>query len=402
MGITVNIKTGGLGRVSASTDKIGGLFLEVSTLPVDGGGWAENEVKRITSPSDLEQYGINGDTGTDDSYRLIYYHVKEVFRLCPDCTLYVQVALNANADPAKVIEAFHQASQDIRLIGTVYTTNTLEKSLVEDMESNLNTLLANEGHPMRCIFSAKKEAGDAIPDFTGDANTRVLVDISNDITVGSLPLAIYTGLGACGGVGTYLGMCLSQPVHVRPSWKSLNVNTTGVWETLGDVNGNSVEDKTTEEKKAYETHGVSLVLRESRLSGAFIGNSRTATDLSDDYFVLPYGRVIDKAIVFTYEALAPQVDSPVYIDTDTGFLTKETTERFRSIAYNAINANMVINRPQTEVSLDGNNQLPQDTVYIDPEQNVLVTGILNVQVKIRPVGASEEIVINIGLENPQS
>lgn len=402
--LKINIKRGGLGRQSANTDTWAGLFVEVDALP---GGWTANEVKRIFRPEDLEEYGISEDSA-NDNYKLAYWHASEVFRLAPDSTIYMQLGVPA-ADgtlPAAIMTAFNQAEDKLRLFGVVLSTTEIGTAPVEALQAALISIFNDNIQPARAIVSYKKAVADAIPDFSADANYRVMVDIANDLTVGGLAKAIFdSSIGMCGAAGTILGQLLRLSVHQKPSWRSFAVNGNGRWELLGDINGASVENKTQTEIKAYDTQGLNLIVRTIRLADAYISNARTAGDTADDYAIINHGRVIDKAIVLAYDSLVANLDGPIYADPNSGQIVPESTAKLTRNAYDAINTNMVLGRAgdQVELSVDpATGSLPLSAVFIDPSQNVLQTSTINVEIRLTPVGSSDTIVINIGLVLPET
>lgn len=396
--IQVNIVSGGLGRASANTDKWGGLFVEVDAMP---GSWSENEVKRIAKPEDVDEYGINADASSE--YLLLaYWHISEVFRIETNCILFVQLA-SVDLTPTTVLNAFHQENQNIRLFGVVLPGTEISEAAANSWDSALDTLFTTSIQPARAVLSFDQEtATGAIPDFSAaTANQRVMVEIANDLTTSGIPAALLAGtIGMCGAAGTYLGQLLLLSVHQKPSWRNYPVNGGGRWASLGDINGDSVEDLTQAEIDAFDTQGVSLIVRTLRLTDAFIANSRMAIRTADDYAIITHGRVIDKAAVLAYDGLVRNLDGPVYVDPSTGYLPPETVSKFQKDAYNAINNNMVIGKTgdNVEVSVDvATGSLPRDAVYIDPAQDLLTTENLNVEIRIVPVGSAKTITINIGL-----
>lgn len=397
--LLVNIQKGGLGRQSTNVDTWGGLFVEVDALP---GGWTANEVKRIFKPEDLETYGITEDA-VNDNYKLVYWHVSEVFRLAPNATLYVQLGVPAasGTEPATIMLAFHNFENRLRRLAVVISTTALDAAAITALQTAVDALFTVSVQPARCIGTYLKDAADAIPDLSAATNDRVLVDIANDLTVGGLAATVFaSALGMCGAAGTFLGQLLRMSVHQKPSWRSFPVNGDGRWALLGDINGDSVEALTQTEIDAYDTQGVDLVTRTIRLTDAFISNSRMGIIISDDYAIITHGQVIDKAVSLAYDGLVANLDGPVYVDPTNGTLTPETVAKFQSDAYDAINNNMVVGKTgdNVEVSVDlATGSLPRDAVYVNPDQNVLSTEQIVVEIRITPVGASKVIVVNIGL-----
>lgn len=396
--LVININSGGLSRQSANTDTWGGLFVEVDALP---GSWTANEVKNITKPEDLATYGITEDA-VNNYYKLVYWHVSEVFRLNPNATLYVQLALDATASYSEILTAFHNYEDSIRLFGIVKVTETLDATETGLLDTALDTLFSTSIQPARAILTLKKDVADALPDFSASTtNQRVMVDVANDLTTDGLAKTIFdSALGMCGAAGTFLGQLLGLGVHQKPSWREKPVNGGGRWAELGDINGDSVEDLTTTEITAYATAGLNLVVRTIRLSDAFISNARMAIITTDDFAIVTHGRVIDKAAALVYDALVTELDGPIYIDPTTGKIAPESIQRLTRKAYDAINNNMVIGKTgnNVEVSVDvSTGSLPLSAIYIDPDQDLLTSENLTVQIRIVPVGSASTITVDIGL-----
>ena len=397
--IEINIASGGLGRQSANVDTWGGLFVEVDALPA---GWLANEVKRIFKPEDLEAYGITEDA-VNDNYKLVYWHVSELFRIAPNSTLYLQlgVAAAGGTTAAIIYPAFKNFESRLRTFAQVLSLVQLSSAEVILIQTELDALFDDDKQPSRCVATFLKDVADALPDFSAADNFRVMVDIANDATVGGLAATIFaSALGMCGAAGTFLGQLLLLSVHQKPSWRSFPVNGGGRWELLADINGDSVEDKTQTEIDAYDTQGLNLMVRTPRLTNAYISNARMAGDTADDYGVINNGRTIDKAAGLTYDGIVKNLDGPIYVDPDTGKLSPETIAQFEQAAYDSINTGMVLNKSGNDVELSvdlGTGSLSIDSVYIDPAQDILSTGKIVVKVRLVPVGSANIIEIDIGL-----
>jgi hypothetical protein len=121
------------------------------------------------------------------------------------------------------------------------------------------------------------------------------------------------------------------------------------------------------------------------LSGSFFNDNKTAIASTSDYAFINENRVIDKAIRGIDASLLPSLNSPLLLNSD-GTLANSTIAYLESQA--VINTDQMIR--DNEVSAVG--------VLINPLQNVLTTGTLNVTVNIVPVGVARNIVVNIGFK----
>lgn len=405
MGVTVNIRDGGLGRTSANPDNFGGLFIQTSALL---SGWTEGQTREVTRLADLEAYGIKADA-TDEDSRLVFYHVSEVFRLgtSRNNTIKLYLQLGTVNDAEAILTRFNEADDKVRNFAIVLSQVEVSTAVFTTWETAFNTLLDNYLLLGRAVISCKKATDESLPDFSGESNIHLVCDIANDITeraVGGearigIPYDLLNGtLGMCGAAGTYLGQWLLQSVHMRQSWREYPVDSEGFWEKLGDINGDVVNKLLPSEVDQYNAAGTVLVMRDPKSARAYISSARTAsTKGGSDYDVVNNGRVVDKAIYLLYVAYQTFLDAPVYgVD---GKLFGESISRLEQQGINALSEGMVQNKSGDllEISVDdASGGLPQGTVTIDPDQDVAATDTLNVQIVLQAVGAASNIVLNIG------
>lgn len=127
----------------------------------------------------------------------------------------------------------------------------------------------------------------------------------------------------------------------------------------------------------------------SGVSGIFIGDTHTCSNLSSDYGYVENNRTIKKAIKLAKAALAPKVKGRLYVDENTGFMAPETVKDLETT---------------TKVSLDpmvaaGDISGGVDA-YINPEQNVLATSEFEVLLTFIPVAIGRRITLKVGFRNP--
>lgn len=392
--VNINIVPGGLNRNSTDTDRWAGVCIEVDALPTEGGGWNAGQVRQINQTSDLEQYGITA-TAANNYHKLIYWHVSEVFRLSPDSIVFLQLVLPA-ATLNDIFTAFHNANENVRMFALVREGVKLEDDSGTAIQTELETL-ANGVQPARCIVNYKFDT--SIPVVTASNANRVMIGVGEDTTTDGLAATIKTGIGLAGDAGTLLGATLARRVHQKPSWTQFPVSGGGRWQSLGLIDGTSAEDLTQAAIDAHAGNGLNFVRRVPRLAGAYVANARMAVATSDDYAIITNGRVIDKAVVTAYDAVVTSIDRPVYVTPSTGKISAEDIGRFEGIIRQAIETNMLLGKvpPNQEISTDETGQLPTTTVVVDPDSPVLQNETVNITINIVPVGASNTINVNIGL-----
>ena len=125
------------------------------------------------------------------------------------------------------------------------------------------------------------------------------------------------------------------------------------------------------------------------ISGFFIADDLMATKETDDYNHLTAVRTIDKAARIAYSVLVQQLLDKVQVKAD-GTMSKPTIVSWERIVINAIAANMTSSE---ELSDDGDNGVQ---VVIDPTQDVVATGTINVEIRVRPFGYARYIKVLLG------
>ncbi len=117
--------------------------------------------------------------------------------------------------------------------------------------------------------------------------------------------------------------------------------------------------------------------------------------VSDDYALIPRRRVIDKAARVAYTAMLNYVNEEIPV-TAEGKITAPMCKAIEASVRSAIVAQMT-----DEGNLATDTSDPNDvgcSVYVDPDQNILATSKLNVQLHVRPYGYAKYIEVNLGFE----
>jgi hypothetical protein len=119
-------------------------------------------------------------------------------------------------------------------------------------------------------------------------------------------------------------------------------------------------------------------------AGFYFGIDRMSS--TDDYRLLAYGRVIDKAAVVAAAVYVEDLEGEVAVDAD-GKIATGVLSHLKAKIIQQINVAMA-------------DQISGVEVYINPAQNVISTGKLNVQLRIRPFGYTSFIDVDLGLVAP--
>jgi hypothetical protein len=119
-------------------------------------------------------------------------------------------------------------------------------------------------------------------------------------------------------------------------------------------------------------------------AGFYFGIDRMSS--TDDYRLLAYGRVVDKAAVIAAAVYVEDLEGEVAVDAD-GKISYTVISHLEARITQQINVAMA-------------DQISGLSVYINPSQDVINTGTLTVKLRIRPFGYTSFIDIDLGLIAP--
>ncbi|KAA6336275.1 hypothetical protein EZS27_015562 [termite gut metagenome] len=122
-------------------------------------------------------------------------------------------------------------------------------------------------------------------------------------------------------------------------------------------------------------------------NGYYLNDDATAVATTDDYNRLCLIRVIQKALVICYKTYIDEILDSLNVDAETGKLPQPLCKAFEQYVVTAINANM-----GTEIS--------GFTAFINPDQDLITSGRLDVQCKIVPTALLKEIKVDLSFNNP--
>ena len=282
----------------------------------------------------------------------------------------------------------HFANGDIRQMGVFVDSKAFTIGDLTVAQSVCNALDA-EKMPLSVLYAGNMQAStlSTLSDLATLSNNKISVVIAQD--AGGLGNKLWYAYGkSITALGATLGAVALSSVHESIAWVSkFNLSNGYELESIGFANGVKSSDISVTnglldnlDLKRY------VFLRKfPNLSGSFFNDNKTAIASTSDYAFINDNRVIDKAIRGIDSSLLPSLNSPLLLNSD-GTLANSTIAYLESQA--VINTDQMIR--DNEVSAVG--------VLINPLQNVLTTGTLNVTVNIVPVGVARNIVVNIGFK----
>ncbi|WP_199118710.1 DUF2586 family protein [Pedobacter sp. ASV28] len=377
--ITFNIQNGGLLQQPVTSDKVIGL---ISSGVAVSGKIALNTSYQIFSLSDAEDLGITAD-GTNS---FVYRHLEQFYNeagqgaelwlmLVADATTYTTM-LDVTGTYAKKLLA--DAGGAIRVLGALKKstgTEEAESGLDGDVHTAvvkaqaLATFYAEKYMPVHIILSGNNYSGTIadLKDYTTTNFNRVSCLLAN--TDGSKVAA----------VGLVLGRLAHTPVQ-----RNIGRVADGAIEPTAAyfTNGSKVESQQDGWDTIYNK-GYIFLRSFVNKSGYYFTDDQTLTAVTDDFNSLARGLVMDKAILLAYAVLIENLLDEVEMSAD-GTIHPVVIKSWQAQLDNAL---------QTMIAA-GN--LSGASVTIDPNQNILSTGTLQVQISLLPVGYAKYVTVTIG------
>jgi hypothetical protein len=204
-------------------------------------------------------------------------------------------------------------------------------------------------------------------------------------------LYLYTTLGiSVPAVGACLGSVSLAKVSESIGWvNKFNIKNEGTleYDTPAFGNGQLYKNQTTALLSQLESRGYIYIKKFVGTTGSYWESSPTSVVSTNDYSSIELNRTIDKAVRGVYISLLPFINGPLQIDPITGKLASITVKELETAGGNSL------------TSMVSAQEINGYKVTVDPNQNVLSTGITNVVIAISPIGVNKEIVVTIGFQS---
>lgn len=397
MGLTFQTINGGIGRRVPSADAVGGLICN----GIASGSVVLGTSYRLNSLQDAIDLGID-QAYDDDNDLLVYEHVKEVFRLQPNATLWIMVVAQsvtfANmVDPTQVnnaLKLINDSAGTIRELAVAYnpsTPGTVAALTAAIPKAKLLVDQCFQDQRPICVYLEGKYYDPASSFDFRAMNARGVA-----ITVGQSD-SVYNNSAVGAGyaaVGTMLGAVLLAKVNESVAWvEKFNL--------LGDnlqrvrINGVLVSNVSSGTLSTIETHGFNYMMNYSDFSGIYFNNNATGDVLTSDYAYIAECRVMNKAMRIIRQAVLPSLNAPVAVDTTSGQLSPVFVAALQTKCNTAIQEmfnNQEVSGPDPKSSTP--------PVTIDPNQDVLATGNIDIALTLVPTGTARSLTVKMQFSNP--
>jgi hypothetical protein len=393
--VKIDFINGSLGSVAPSADGVVGLLS--SALAVANGLQLKTPYV-LRKLGDLTALGV--DSNSTGANATLYRHVKdfydeagegaEMWLYCFAATVAPSAMLDWNAvDGGKVL--LQASDRNIRVLGVNYAgaegtvTNgisthvtaalpvaqTFAKNATEQLYEPIAILIQGTGFNAAQITS--------LANLTENSYNRVGVLIGDTVSAAS---------AASAAIGVLLGRVARIPVQRHIGRVADGALTPQSFYIQNQSAGTF--DVTTLNDKGYITFRTF-----TGKAGYFFTDDSLATAYEDDYRSLARRRVIDKAYRIAYVTLLQFVNDEIPV-TDEGKIPASTCKSWQNEVERAIETSMT-----TEGNLGADPSNANDTgveCWIDADQNVVATGIVEVNLRVKPFGYAKYIDVKLGFK----
>lgn len=399
MSIEFSIQQGGLGRRLAGRDYVSGIVFAVADADLPFGFSTTERTGKVESLEQAEALGITSDADAP-TLQALHYHLQEFFfqfgrktEAIGELWIHLYDADTALL-PNTITDLQTTAAGQIRQF-YLWTNVAFAASLVSTAAAAANTMLGNK-QPAVVVVGADFTAFTDIatlPDVRALNRPFVSVDFAQDgsTQADAIAAALTTSLGAA---GTLLGTIAAANVAFNIGWvREFNLADTVRFQTIKVANGASLPSLSATDVNTLITKGYIFVRRRQGISGAFFNDSPQSVPLDNDFAFIENSRTIQKAIREINAELVPFINAPLRVNATTGQLTETTIFELESVVFRALNRMGAA----LEISVDpATGRLPNNAVFIDPDQNVLAASQVIITVRIVPVGVQRQTIVNIG------
>jgi hypothetical protein len=373
--IVFAIGNGGLGRLADGNDHWSGILFK-GTKPTAFGA------------ADIKAYSTIQDVETDlilptGVTAVMHYHISQFFAQQPDTQLYVGVyaTFSTNFQEINLIQRF--AEGKLRQIA-LYTTDDFATSNVSAMQARADELSA-EHTPLVVLYGANIPTCtlNALPDLHTLTAPRVAVVIGQDGNAKGKALFTSTTKSiTC--IGTTLGVLSKSNVQENIGWvEKYNLINDAELDVVAFAEGTLFKNLSKAQLDGLHDKGYLFLRKHIGNAGTFFNDSFTAVAVTSDFATLENNRTMDKAVRGMRLYLLPYINSPIKVNSN-GKLEASAVKTMENSAKKMLEA------------MQRDNEISQFSVSIDPNQPVLTTSKIVVQVKIVPIGTNRNILVNIG------
>lgn len=372
--VSITIANGGLGRLAASRDGVAGMILtnQVSTpFPL-------GTVRLFTSPKDVEALAAELTPHALKELREFYLEAGE------GAELYVLPVANTVeiADIAQShINTLKAASGDISLVGISLNPD----SPATEEDSSIPEGLAGAFTTLQSISVTQRAAISPVLMVLGVygfdiADVADLPDKEDGTASSVLPVLACSDDSTLPAVGLALGRLAAKSIATNIG----RVKDGATPATVVYIGGQKLEEVTS--LATIHNRGYAILRSFPGRAGYYWADDQTFCPQSDDLSSAARNRVINKALILTYDTYVEEINDTVQVDT-SGRLPMAVVKYLEGII-------------ESRIERDMGADISAVKAFINPTQNILSSDKLEIEVRIVPLGYLKEIVVSLGFSNP--
>jgi Protein of unknown function (DUF2586) len=362
---------GGLGRTADGEDHVSALLFAGAAPTAFG-------TTKVREYRDLAAAETDGITASHVTYGVVHYHLSEFFRIAPGASVFVCFGLT-NIAP----ELLAATNGKVRQVGGFFDAFS---QIGATYQAAANAL---EAQHAPCVFVVGYDSATAFnvgtaPDLAATQSAPNVAVIVSGSGSGRAP-ALATALGKpyIPAVGAALGALAGALVHENIGWvERFNVSNGSELEAVRLADGTN--NPTYASLDALHSKRFVVLRKHIGRAGTYFNDSFTAVIATSDYAALESVRTMNKCKREVRAELLPDLNSPLTVDAQTGKLAASTVGYFEAKA----------GRPLARMQSAG--EISGFQVYVNPNQDILATSVLQMTIKIVPRGVARNIVVQIG------
>lgn len=369
--VNITLGQGGLNRALPTEDHVSAVLVSQAAPSSFG-------TEKVRSYRSLAQVEGDGILASDPNFGLSHYTAKEFFRMHEQGELYLGFNITS---PSELLTLSDGRIRQIGAYGDLQDISTYQSFLEGLMALNAPAIFV-----LAPLSIADVTDTSEMVDLHNSNANLVSVLIAGDAGAEGDALATSLGLNCIPNLGALLGAISSAQVHVSPAWVEQFNFTDGVeMNKIKLADGTLLSQMLSTDLEVLNDRGYLFFRRFVGNNGVYLNDSFTATDLAGDYAYIESNRTIQKATRLLYGAYLPKLNSPLLVDPDTGQLSIDTIKHFETLGDKVLREQM-----ESQGELSGFN------VSINPEQDVLASSTLQIDVRLVPVGVARNIDISLG------
>lgn len=406
--VKIDFANGAIGASEPMDDGVTGLVCTAVavTQTVDGKQteiFALNTPYLITKLDELVSKGIT--SGEEDANATLYKAVKEFYNEAPDGSKLWIMGVADTVTLADIVDKTKDNAKKL-LIAANGTIRTLAVKIKDKSAYTPTVTTGIDGTVRTAITNAQALAEWATETlfapvmvllegrhYTGNAETLV----SNPVNTGNNNrVGVVIGDTVADSKGAAVGLLAGRIASIPVQRSVARVRTGSIVATTMYIGGVAAE---LGNPGTINDCGFICPRTFVGKAGYYWSDDKLAAEASDDYSLIPRRRVADKAYRITYSTLINEVAEEISV-TDDGKISAPVVKAIQTAVESAI-----VNNMTSRGNLGNDPSDPNDMgveCYINPDQNIVATSRLDVQLRIKPHGYSKYIEVSLGFKVAQN